>query len=276
MWIHSGAIPWYFNRHTTGLQTDVAAVVSVCRVLSETYFEERFAELPEFNPEEVLPSPTLQSLATSPRSILASYRKKRRNSTGEIIYRKTEWKWTLVTLSHTKLKVIHNKYKYRAICFYLILSYLALIVFVSCLPPFHVMYLETDLTAEDPSSPRRRIRRLSSCSSEPNTPKSAAKCEGDIFTFDRAGKTGTAGETAAALLHKVCSPTMLLFVQTVAEGEDLLGDLDRTPHSSLRRTLDQRRALVMQLFQEHGFFPSGKPPGGRTRIYSIEKNNYLK
>ncbi|XP_026205845.1 protein capicua homolog isoform X2 [Anabas testudineus] len=140
------------------------------KVLSETYFKERFAELPEFNPEEVLPSPTLQSLATSPRSILASYRKKRRNST------------------------------------------------------------ETDLTAEDPSSPRRRTRRLSSCSSEPNTPKSAAKCEGDIFTFDRTG----------------------------AEGEDLLGDLDRTPHSSLRRTLDQRRALVMQLFQEHGFFPSAQ------------------
>ncbi|KAM9776721.1 protein capicua homolog isoform 1-T1 [Syngnathus typhle] len=138
------------------------------RLLSETYFEERFAELPEFNPAEVLPSPTLQSLATSPRAILGSYRKKRRNST------------------------------------------------------------ELEPAAEDPSSPRRKTRRLSSCSSEPNTPKSAAKCEGDIFTFDRAGM----------------------------EGEDLLGDLDRVPFSSLRRTLDQRRALVMQLFQEHGFFPS--------------------
>lgn len=42
-------------------------------------------------------------------------------------------------------------------------------------------------SADDPSSPRRKSRRLSSCSSEPNTPKSAAKCEGDIFTFDRAG-----------------------------------------------------------------------------------------
>lgn len=30
------------------------------------------------------------------------------------------------------------------------------------------------------------------------------------------------------------------------------------PYSSLRRTLDQRRALVMQLFQEQGFFPSGE------------------
>ncbi|XP_013889990.1 protein capicua homolog isoform X2 [Austrofundulus limnaeus] len=140
------------------------------KVLSETYFEERFAELPEFNPEDVLPSPTLQSLATSPRAILGSYRKKRRNST------------------------------------------------------------DLDAVSEDPSSPRRKTRRLSSCSSEPNTPKSAAKCEGDIFTFDRTG----------------------------LEGEVPLGDLDRVPYSSLRRTLDQRRALVMQLFQEHGFFPSAQ------------------
>ncbi len=61
---------------------------SACRKLggvsTEMYFEERFAELPEFNPEEVLPSPTLQSLATSPRAILGSYRRKRRNSTGEL------------------------------------------------------------------------------------------------------------------------------------------------------------------------------------------------
>ncbi|XP_075867421.1 protein capicua homolog isoform X2 [Nelusetta ayraudi] len=137
-------------------------------VSSESYFEERFAELPEFNPEEVLPSPTLQSLATSPRAILGSYRRKRRNST------------------------------------------------------------ELEVAAEDTSSPRRKTRRLSSCSSEPNTPKSAAKCDGDIFTFDR------------------------------TDGEDLLGDLDRAPCSSLRRTLDQRRALVMQLFHEHGFFPSAQ------------------
>uniref|UniRef100_A0A8C1ACA8 Protein capicua homolog n=1 Tax=Cyprinus carpio carpio TaxID=630221 RepID=A0A8C1ACA8_CYPCA len=131
-------------------------------------FEERLKELPEFKPEDVLPSPNLQSLATSPRAILGSYRRKRRNS--------------------------------------------------------------TDLdSADDPSSPRRKSRCLSSCSSEPNTPKSAAKCEGDIFTFDRAGET-----------------------------EHILEELDRVPPSSLRRMLDQRRALVMQLFQEHGFFPSAQ------------------
>ncbi|KAM9384130.1 protein capicua homolog isoform 2-T2 [Pholidichthys leucotaenia] len=150
------------------------------KVLSETYFEERFAELPEFNPEEVLPSPTLQSLATSPRAILTSYRKKRRNST------------------------------------------------------------ELEGAGEDPSSPRRKTRRLSSCSSEPNTPKSAAKCEGDIFTFDRAGP----------------------------EGDVSLGESDRVPYSSLRRTLDQRRALVMQLFQEHGFFPSAQATAAFQARYS--------
>uniref|UniRef100_A0A3B1KL38 Protein capicua homolog n=1 Tax=Astyanax mexicanus TaxID=7994 RepID=A0A3B1KL38_ASTMX len=147
--------------------------------LSGTYFEERLAELPEFKPEDVLPSPNLQSLATSPRAILGSYRKKRRNS--------------------------------------------------------------TDLdSVDDPSSPRRKSRRLSSCSSEPNTPKSAAKCEGDIFTFDRTGET-----------------------------EDILGELDRVPYSSLRRTLDQRRALVMQLFQEHGsFFPSAQATAAFQARYS--------
>ncbi|KAI2655335.1 hypothetical protein H4Q32_017714 [Labeo rohita] len=132
--------------------------------------KERFAELPEFRPEEVLPSPTLQSLATSPRAILGSYRRKRKNST------------------------------------------------------------DLDSSTEDPISPKRKSRRRSSCSSEPNTPKSAAKCEGDIFTFER------------------------------PDGEDILGELefDKVPYSSLRRTLDQRRALVMQLFQEHGFFPSAQ------------------
>ncbi|KAK3525249.1 hypothetical protein QTP86_024932, partial [Hemibagrus guttatus] len=140
---------------------------SVDKVLSETYFEERLAELPEFKPDDALPSPNLQNLATSPRAILGSYRKKRNS---------------------------------------------------------------TDLdSVDDPSSPRRKSRRLSSCSSEPNTPKSAAKCEGDIFTFDRTGET-----------------------------EDILGELDRIPYS-LRRTLDQRRALVMQLFHEQGsFFPSAQ------------------
>ncbi|KAM9798037.1 protein capicua homolog [Neosynchiropus ocellatus] len=155
---------------------------SVDKVLSEVYFEERFAELPEFRPEEVLPSPTLQSLATSPRAILGSYRRKRKNST------------------------------------------------------------DLDSATDDQVSPKRKSRRRSSCSSEPNTPKSAAKCEGEIFTFDRAG----------------------------ADGEDILAELEfeKVPYSSLRRTLDQRRALVMQLFQEQGFFPSAQATAAFQTRYS--------
>uniref|UniRef100_A0A8D3A9K1 Protein capicua homolog n=1 Tax=Scophthalmus maximus TaxID=52904 RepID=A0A8D3A9K1_SCOMX len=155
---------------------------SVDKVLSEVYFEERFAELPEFRPEEVLPSPTLQSLATSPRAILGSYRRKRKNST------------------------------------------------------------DLDSATDEQVSPKRKSRRRSSCSSEPNTPKSAAKCEGDIFTFDRAA----------------------------TDGEDILAELEfeKVPYSSLRRTLDQRRALVMQLFQEQGFFPSAQATAAFQTRYS--------
>ncbi|XP_026173202.1 protein capicua homolog isoform X3 [Mastacembelus armatus] len=164
---------------------------SVDKVLSDVYFEERFAELPEFRPEEVLPSPTLQSLATSPRAILGSYRRKRKNST------------------------------------------------------------DLDSATDDQVSPKRKSRRRSSCSSEPNTPKSAAKCEGDIFTFDRADST--------------CAPPL-----PATDGEDILAELefDKVPYSSLRRTLDQRRALVMQLFQEQGFFPSAQATAAFQTRYS--------
>lgn len=64
--------------------------------------------------------------------------------------------------------------------------------------------------------------------------------------------SNTVGSGAATFLN-AASPSG-------AEGEDILTDLefDKVPYSSLRRTLDQRRALVMQLFQEQGFFPSGK------------------
>lgn len=51
---------------------------------------------------------------------------------------------------------------------------------------------DLDSAPEDPTSPKRKMRRRSSCSSEPNTPKSA-KCEGDIFTFDRTGAGTEAG-----------------------------------------------------------------------------------
>ncbi|XP_038842276.1 protein capicua homolog [Salvelinus namaycush] len=170
---------------------------SVDKVLSGVYFEERFAQLPEFRPEEVLPSPTLQSLATSPRAILGSYRRKRKNST------------------------------------------------------------DLDSSTEDPVSPKRKSRRRSSCSSEPSTPKSAAKCEGDVFTFDRPAPPS------------VCPPPGS-GTGTGADGEDILGELefDKVPYSSLRRTLDQRRALVMQLFQEHGFFPSAQATAAFQARYS--------
>lgn len=79
-------------------------------------------------------------------------------------------------------------------------------------------------------------------------------------------------EQLQKLLLKVSK--VVIFFHLDVEGEDLLGDLDRVPCSSLRRTLDQRRALVMQLFQEHGFFPSSKPLAHSVRFF--KKNTYNK
>uniref|UniRef100_UPI00358E49ED protein capicua homolog isoform X2 n=1 Tax=Myxine glutinosa TaxID=7769 RepID=UPI00358E49ED len=166
---------------------------SVDKVLSDVEFEERFAGLPEFRPEEALPSPSLQALATSPRAILCSYRKKRKNST------------------------------------------------------------DFDSPGDETTSPRRRSRSRAGGvggGSEPSTPKSG-RCEGEVFLFDRPG-TGLDVLAEAATARRG-SQGEESEEGLVGEG----GDAERS-FSSLRRTLDQRRALVMQLFHDHGFFPSAQ------------------
>lgn len=121
---------------------------------------------------------------------------------------------------------------------------------------------DLDSSTEDPTSPKRKLRRRSSCSSEPNTPKSA-KCEGDIFTFDRPGEPPLSSPAPLGAPPGRPPAPQGDAVPAGSEAEDVLGELEyeKVPYSSLRRTLDQRRALVMQLFQEHGFFPSGRSPG---------------
>ena len=60
-----------------------------------------------------------------------------------------------------------------------------------------------------------------------------------------------------------CSPFCLVFPAELIEGDIGSPRTPKTPsspgaYSSLRRILDQRRTLVMQLFEEHGLFPSGQ------------------
>ena len=60
-----------------------------------------------------------------------------------------------------------------------------------------------------------------------------------------------------------CSPFCLVFPAELIEGDIGSPRTPKTPsspgaYSSLRRILDQRRTLVMQLFEEHGLFPSGE------------------
>lgn len=75
------------------------------------------------------------------------------------------------------------------------------------------------------------------------------------------GPEGTQTKMLVIVTSFLKTQPLHLFIPFPApDGEDILAELEfeKVPYSSLRRTLDQRRALVMQLFQEQGFFPSGK------------------
>ena len=61
------------------------------------------------------------------------------------------------------------------------------------------------------------------------------------------------------------------------EFDEYEGDLDRSASSSslstLRRILDQRRILVMELFKTHGYFPTGRNDNILlTSLFSFESN----
>lgn len=128
--------------------------------------------------------------------------------------------WTLLigreSYSHTFIKdEALDSFRFLYFFFSLVQSF-----FMNSLFPFpsSVVYPELETSAEDPSSPRRKTRRLSSCSSEPNTPKSAARCDGDIFTFER---TGTPAPAAAGrlqtLLPRRSKVALFLFNSTQKE-----------------------------------------------------------
>ncbi|CAF90910.1 unnamed protein product, partial [Tetraodon nigroviridis] len=136
------------------------------------------------------------------------------------------------------------------------------------------------------SSDRRRFCLLPPCKAWPPRPAPSWGATGargrtpQIWTrrltnrFLRRGRVGGARAAARSPTHPRVPPnareTSFTFDRPGTEGEDILTDLefDKVPYSSLRRTLDQRRALVMQLFQEQGFFPSAQATAAFQTRYS--------
>ncbi|CAN7982624.1 unnamed protein product [Ixodes hexagonus] len=108
-------------------------------------------------------------------------------------------------------------------------------------------------SAREPGpSPSSRMPRGSPVGT-PRTPKTGSKLEGTTFfgpsfNLDALVDVGARnGEPHALDGGDVGSPRT---PKTPADGEK--------SHSSLRRTLEQRRTLVMQLFHEEGWFPSAQ------------------
>ncbi|XP_070552136.1 LOW QUALITY PROTEIN: protein capicua homolog [Ptychodera flava] len=164
------------------------------RVLEEVNFEARFAELPEYHPEE---HQSEAAKLQSPRALVGSYRRKRKNSSGKSEY--------------------------------------------------------DSGTDTDPMSPMKLKQRRHSSSSEPGTP--GLRCEENIFQWP--AEKAASGSSLDALAE-------VASMQRAAgkDDEEELGDpndpdSEKAPYSSLRKTLDQRRTLVLQLFEDHGYFPTG-------------------
>lgn len=99
------------------------------------------------------------------------------------------------------------------------------------------------------ASPSGRVPKGGSPTSTPRTPKTGSKLEGTkffgpTFSLDSLADVSARNDASDGDVGSPRTP------KTPAEGEK--------SHSSLRRTLEQRRQLVMQLFSEEGWFPSAQ------------------
>ncbi|XP_033125250.1 protein capicua homolog [Anneissia japonica] len=158
------------------------------RVLEEVNFEARFAQLPEYHPDEHKHS--INSIPLTPKVIVSSYRRKRRNSQSSM---------------------------------------------------------------DDPTSPKLRSPLKHQPASDPGF---LGKDE-NIFKFGE--KSGTGLETLAEAASMQRS------------GEDADEDVDDKSLSNSRKILDHRRILVMQLFQNHGYFPSASD----TAEFQAQHSSYF-
>ncbi|XP_077985247.1 protein capicua homolog [Glandiceps talaboti] len=169
------------------------------KVLEEVNFEARFAELPEYHPEE---HQAEVAKLQSARTLVGSYRRKRKNSTGKSEY--------------------------------------------------------DSGTDTDPMSPMKMKQRRHSSSSEPSTPG----LRGDDSVFQWPAEKAMAAAAASGSSLDALAEVASMQRAAGKDDEEESGDPndpegERASHSSLRKTLDQRRTLVLQLFEEQGYFPSG-------------------
>lgn len=180
------------------------------KVLEQVNFEQKFVNLPEFNPDEVN-SPTVSgnaasSVPSSPRTFISSYRRKRKLSAGG-----------------------------------------------------------EESEAETPMSAMTATPQL--------TPSSVALQGSKFFGPDfnpevfKEGPKSFIPDMMGEGLGDMDSPAGGRSPRTPKTPRDAtMGD--KSSHSSLRHILDQRRNLVMQLFSEAGWFPTGQAVAGFQARYS--------
>lgn len=216
------------------------------QVLQEVNFEQRFARLPEFNPEDKsainsAPVTPLPQLVPSPMAFVQSYRKKQKVSADVALLGN-------LTPSASGSSTSSRQHS-----------------------------LSSTALTPTPSSTMNPHRAQPPQSSLPSlTPKSTASLASEVQDLD-SGAVNSASSTSAntffgpnfnvseaiasatseSELSNSC-PASAASTATPSTPKTPAVDNSGEKGSTLRRILDQRRTLVMQLFNDQGLFPSGK------------------
>jgi hypothetical protein len=202
--------------------TSGAKTDAMDKVLEEVDFDQKFAKLPEFRPDHQLPQGSAPStpLQLSPLAFVQSYRKKQRHSSLTAAAIGTP---TVISKSASLASPeVGGAEKFFG-------------------PSFNLGEAIASVTSSSSSvaSSAANFALPNSCAPLLNAGQLDQLCRS---AFGMAPLTPKSPRTPAASLIDPCS--------------------DKTPGgnsgSSTRRILDQRRHLVMQLFNEEGLFPSGQ------------------
>ncbi|XP_015790386.1 putative transcription factor capicua isoform X1 [Tetranychus urticae] len=259
------------NNTNTDSIGDTADKDAMDKVLEEVNFDQQFAQLPEFKPEDknLTTSAPSTPLPFSPTAFVQSYRKKQRSSISSGISTPTAFNSNSVTT----IPVVSNAPSITSsLSSSSSSSSTSTTTIASTVATMLTSTSTTTLPTSSPMSvstssmtiPKNNNLNSNSNSNHPITLGSGEKFFGPNFNL---------GEAIASVTHNGANNNTpeytknknVITLLTPKSPKTPGGDIDK---SSNRRVLDQRRQLVMQFFNECGFWPTAQETASFQQRYS--------
>ena len=231
-----------------GMKVKRAEPDGMDQVLQEVNFEQRFARLPEFNPEDKsainsAPVTPLPQLVPSPLAFVQSYRKKQKTAT---VINDLSLVGNMTPSASGSSASSSRQHSLSSAALTLTPTPVATPVRVQSSLPSLTPKSTASLVCETPDA----------TSAAGESSSSANTFFGPNFNVSEAiaSTTSDSSNSCPASAATTATPSTPKTPLGSAGG----GGGGDKGSSSLRRILDQRRSLVMQLFNDEGLFPSGK------------------